>query len=291
MYECEFADDVALLATTRAAAEEAIRTYASVASDFGMTVSIQKTKFMVVGRGIGDEDLQPIAIEGGEIENVKEFPYLGSLIAENGSIDTEVDKSIANASKAFGALRHAVFKDAHLSVHTKRKVYQACVLSVLMYGGECWTPLRKHLKKMDNFHHRCARTVLGITNRRQWKERISSEKAREQWGDAETITEKLMKRRLEWLGHLAQMPVCGTPKMCLFGWLHKTHPPGGPKRRWRDMAKKDLKAVEIEENTWYDKALNRQEWLEACRKGVSRHHQVGQQLSKEPKEVNCTVCN
>lgn len=149
LYECEFADDVALLATTRAAAEEAIRTYASVASNFGMTVSIQKTKFMVVGSGIGDEDLKPIAIEGGEIENVKEFPYLGSLIAENGSIDAEVDKRIANASKAFGALRYAVFKDAHLSVYTKRKVYQACVLPVLMYGGECWTPLRKHLKRMN----------------------------------------------------------------------------------------------------------------------------------------------
>ena len=57
------------------------------------------------------------------------------------------------------------------------------------------------------------------TNRRQWEERISSEKVREQWGDVETITEKLMKRRLEWLGHLAQTPNCRIPKMCLFGWL------------------------------------------------------------------------
>ena len=105
LYECEFADDVALLATTRAAAERAIKTYTSVASRFGMTVNIQKTKFMVVGSGIEDEDLQPIIIEGGEIENVKEFSYLGSLIAENGRIDTKVDKRIANASKAFGALR------------------------------------------------------------------------------------------------------------------------------------------------------------------------------------------
>ena len=190
LYECEFADDVALLATTRTAAEKAIKTYTSVASSFGMTVNIQKTKFMVVGSGIEDEDLQPIVIEGGEIENVKEFSYLGSLIAENGRIDTKVDKRIANVSKAFGALHQAVFKGAHLSIYTKRKVYQACVLSALMYGGECWTPLRKHLKKMNTFHHRCIHTVLGITNKRQWEERLSSEKVK-------TITEKLMKRRLD----------------------------------------------------------------------------------------------
>ena len=79
-----------------------------------MTVNIQKTKFMVVGSGIEDEDLPPIVTEGGEIEDVKEFSYLCSLIAENGRIYAEVDKSIANASKAFGALHQAVFKE-HLS--------------------------------------------------------------------------------------------------------------------------------------------------------------------------------
>ena len=56
------------------------------------------------------------------------------------------------------------------------------------------------------------------------------------------------------------------------------------------MAKKDLKAVEIAENTWYDKTLNRQEWLDACREGVSEYHQTQLQLPRQPKEVECTVC-
>ena len=56
------------------------------------------------------------------------------------------------------------------------------------------------------------------------------------------------------------------------------------------MAKKDLKAVMIDEDTWYDKALNRQEWLDACREGVSKYHQAQQQLPRRPKEVECTVC-
>ena len=64
---------------------------------------------------------------GEEIELVKEFQYLD---ADNERIDAEVDRRIANASKAFGALRQAVFNNKHL---TQRLIYQACVLSVLLH--------------------------------------------------------------------------------------------------------------------------------------------------------------
>ena len=74
----------------------------------------------------------------------------------------EVDKRIVNTSNAFGPLQIAVFKDGHLSLSTEKRVYRACVISVLLYGSECWTPLRRDLKKLNSFHHRCVRTVLGM---------------------------------------------------------------------------------------------------------------------------------
>ena len=233
LHKGEFTDDVVLMARSKDAAAAALRTYVDVTRAFGMTVSITKTKFMVVGSGMSDEEKLPITVDGGQIEWVSEFPYLGSLIADSGRIDVEVEKRIASASKAFGALRQAVFKDAHLSVNTKRQVYKACVLSVLLYGSECWVPLRRHLRKLNTFHHRCVGTVLRISNQRQWEERISLASVREMWGNVETITTKLMRRRLEWLGHLARMPDYHLPKICLFSWLPQTRPPGGPRRRWR----------------------------------------------------------
>ena len=118
---------------------------------------------------------------------VSEFPYLGSLVTDDGRIHAEVDRRIACASRAFGALKQAVFRDAHLSLCTKRSVCRACVLSVLLYGNECWVPLRRHLKKLNSFHHRCLRSVLGITNQRQWEERISSTMVKEQWGVLEMM--------------------------------------------------------------------------------------------------------
>ena len=70
MHNGEYAGDVALLAITHAAAMEAIKTYVTVAGLFGLTASRQKTKFMVTGHGVTEEDRIPIALDGGQIEYV-----------------------------------------------------------------------------------------------------------------------------------------------------------------------------------------------------------------------------
>ncbi len=48
--ECLFADDGAILASTRLGAERAVTEFQSASKDFGLTVSIPKTKHMVTGR-------------------------------------------------------------------------------------------------------------------------------------------------------------------------------------------------------------------------------------------------
>ena len=81
MNECQFADDTALLATNRHAAEVATLAYVNVARDFGLTVSLTKTKMMVTGYGVGDADREPIVVGESEIGCVDEFPYLGSMVS------------------------------------------------------------------------------------------------------------------------------------------------------------------------------------------------------------------
>ena len=91
-----------------------------------------------MGHEVQDLEMLPMTVDGGSIECVKEFQYLGSIIAADGRIDVEVDKRLANAFKAFGALWKAIFTNINLSLTTKMQMYKACVLSVLLYGGECW---------------------------------------------------------------------------------------------------------------------------------------------------------
>ena len=136
--ECQFADEVALLATSRAGAVEAIREYHSAAAGLVLSASFIKTKFMVAGHDITEEDKQPIVTSGGNVECVSEFVYLGSQMTSNGKLDTEVEKRISAASRAFGALRRAVFQDRTLSVLTKRLVYQACVSGMCTQSITVW---------------------------------------------------------------------------------------------------------------------------------------------------------
>ena len=97
---------------------------------------------MVVGYGVDEVDTLPLDLPGGSIDWVSEFPYLGSLIAESGRTHEEVDRRIASVSRAFGALRQPIFEDLDLFITTKRYIYRASVLSVLLYGSECWVPLK-----------------------------------------------------------------------------------------------------------------------------------------------------
>ena len=168
------------------------------------------------------------------------------------------------ASKAFGTLQRAVFDDRDLTIETKRKIYVACVLSVLLYGAECWIPLRRDKKKLNAFHHRCICIILGITNQQQWDQRITSLEVRRQWGDTATVVEMVATRRLEWLGHLARMSTTRTPRKCLFGWLPQPRPRGGPRKRWRYVVRSDLREREIDENEWMELATeSRRGWRAA----------------------------
>ena len=108
------------------------------------------------------------------------------------------------------------------------------VLSVLLYGSGCWTPLRRHLKRLNAFHHHCVRTILGITSSQQWEMRITSASTREQWGDMETIATKVAKRRMEWLGHSARMS--NARLCCLVGCPKPAQPVGlGDGEMWSAM--------------------------------------------------------
>ena len=107
--ESQFADDLALYAVTRTAFESASKSFVEVASYFGLTVSLPKTKGLAVGAAVSEVDVSPVVVEGGEIEMVEGFTYLGSKLSADGEVTAEVNCRIAKASKAFGCLRVPIF--------------------------------------------------------------------------------------------------------------------------------------------------------------------------------------
>ena len=79
----------------------------------------------------------------------------------------EVGERIAKAARAFGALKDLVFSNSNLSYKTKRMVYKAVVLGVLLYGSETWTTKRNTTRWLEAFHNRCLGGIVGITSAQQ----------------------------------------------------------------------------------------------------------------------------
>ena len=77
--ETQFADDVALYSSSRNEFEMVTRKFVEVASKWGLTVSTQKIKGVVMGEEISDRDLGPVQVDGGEIEMVNCFTYVSGV--------------------------------------------------------------------------------------------------------------------------------------------------------------------------------------------------------------------
>ena len=271
--ESQFADDTATYATTRDTFEHSAKEFLDSARDRGMTVSIEKTKGMVAGNTTGESVAEVVETENGPIQIVDNVPYLGSTISSDGEITSEVSSRIAKASRAFGCLRKPIFQNSNLSTATKRAVYRAVVMSVLLYGAETWTIKANHVKRLRSFHNRCIRTILGVTRFQQWKDRITSQQLASTFGMEEPIEDILMQHRLRWLGHLGRMAPDRIPTILLFGELEKKRPRHGTKKRWRDGVKADLQAIGVGDE-WFSISQNRSMWNRTCSKGGEKQRKA-----------------
>ena len=87
--ELLFADDAAAVGTSRESMEYAAVELEKIVRAWGLPLSMGKTKLVAAGAPSSVEDLRPLTLEGGEIECVRDFKYLGSIVEEKGCSSLE----------------------------------------------------------------------------------------------------------------------------------------------------------------------------------------------------------
>ena len=143
-----------------------------------------------------------------------------------------------------------------LTVSTKMSVYSACILSTLLYGSETWTPYARQEDRLQIFHLRSLKFILGIS----WEERKTNVEVLEIAG-LPSIYTLLRQRRLRWLGHVHRMDDGRIPKDLLYGELEEGgRDKGRPLLRYKDVCKRDLKALDIDLSSWETIAADRDAW-------------------------------
>ena len=163
---------------------------------------------------------------------------------------------IGKASAAMARLTKRVWENTMLTIKTKTQVYQACVLSTLLYGSESWTLYTRQERRLNTFHLRGLRRILGIS----WKDRIPNTEVLARAGTL-SMYALLTKRRLRWLGHVTRMHDGRLPKDILYGELATgSKPTGRPTLRYKDVRKRDLKAGGIAPAGFEALAADRSGW-------------------------------
>ena len=158
-----FADDAAVTSHTEQELQHLMDRFSQACKDFGLTISLKKTN--VLSQYV---DTPPaICIDDYQLEVVHQFAYLGSTISDNLSLDAEINKR--NCYDPTGRLTTRVWENQKLTTSTKVAVYNACIVSTLLYGSKTWATYSKQKCKLSSFHLRCLCGILGI----RWSDKVN----------------------------------------------------------------------------------------------------------------------
>ena len=275
-----FADDAAVTTHTAEDLQRLMTCFSDACRDFGLTINLKKTQ--VMGQDTGSPPA--ITISNHQLEVVDDFVYLGSTISNSLSLDNELNKRIGKAATTMSRLTKRVWTNKKLSEHTKTQVYRACVLSTLLYGSEAWTLRAKQEHKLNAFHMRCLRRILNIT----WQDKVPNTEVLERAALPSMYT-ILKQRRMRWLGHVVRMDDGRIPKDLLYGELAQgSRATGRPHLRFKDVCKRDLKALNIDLNTWEETASQRATWRSTVREGLNNLEASLRQQAEAKRQMRKT---
>ena len=248
-----FADDVALVATTREEAERKLEMWRRALEDRGLKISRTKTEYLRLN---GGDQGEGIKIEQAEVKRIKSFKYLGSYVAENGDMDEEISQRIKSAwynwKKTSGVLC-----DKRISARRlKGKVYKSVVRPALLYSSETWPMKRAQEKRMEVAEMRMLRWMCGVTR----LDRIKNDYIRGTVKVAE-VTKKMQERRLQWYGHVMRREEESVCRRVMNMEVPGKRKRGRPRKRWKDTIKEDM----LEKNVQVDDTQDRSRWRRLTR--------------------------
>ena len=192
-----YADDTLLIGTGADEVSELARAVERAGAEYGMSLHWGKVQAMPV---CSHKVL--LKNDGTPMDQCDAMIYLGGLVSCDGRVDSELSRRIGMACSEFRKLR-LVWGHANLSQRQKLDFFQAFVVSKLRYGlGSTWM-VKAQRKRLDGFHARCLRKILGISP--AYISRTSNAEVFRR-ANAQPLTEQLWSQRLMLLFRVGRSP-------------------------------------------------------------------------------------
>ena len=180
--ETQYADDCNWYSRSREWLESVLQVIDEVFTEYGFIVNVEKTEWV---------ELRLLtAEEGNSWQGVKQ---LGSLLGD----EQDIKRRMQLAAGAYQSLNRLWFRRNIVSPSRRVRLYKAFVLPVLLYNCGTWGATKGQMNKVDAFHRRQLRHLLGV----RWPNKISNENLYKQTGST-ALSGTIIDRRMRLLGHV-----------------------------------------------------------------------------------------
>ena len=195
--DLDYADDIALLERLTQLANQQLLKLSNEAKRVGLIINIEKTQFMAFNQPAGVASI--IELDGKQLKEVPDFQYLGSRMA---SAAADLKHRSALAWTAFWEL-DKLWRAKHVRMKLKLNIFQASVISILLYGCEAWIVNEAMANKINSFATNFYRIMLGIRK----SDRIGNDAIYKEVQE-HPLVHTVQQRQLSWLDHALTRDVC-----------------------------------------------------------------------------------
>ncbi len=243
----KFADDQAITASTNNGLQRMMELVNNKANEYGMKINIKKTKVMKISKNGGGVKIK---IDGIQLDQVKEFCYLGSIVTEDMKCDKEISRRIAIGKEAFSRRKELMKRNFNMNL--RKRLVKTLIWPVALYGSETWTIKKQDEKRLQAFEMWIWRRMLNIS----WCEKKTNEEVLLAINEERSFMTTLRKRQKNWIGHVMRNDNTlrnvtegkingkksrGRPRMKMLDWMMDTSKTTGRYRELKKMAQDRLK--------------------------------------------------
>ena len=150
-----YADDTTLMAESEEELKSLLMKVKEESENIGLNLNIQKTKIMASG------PITSWEIDGGKMETVSDFIFLGSKITADGDCSHEIKRHLLTGRKVMTSL-DSVFKSRDITLPTTVHLVKAMVFLMVMYGCESLAVNKGEHRRIDAFELWCWRRLLRV---------------------------------------------------------------------------------------------------------------------------------
>ena len=167
-------------------------------------------------------------IDGGKVEIVTDFIFLGSKITVDNACSHEIKSCLLLGRKTMIDL-DSIIKSRGILLLTKVHLVKAVVFPLVICGCESWTIKKAEHQRIDAFALWCWRRLLRVP----WTARRSSQSILKKINPEYSLERLMLKMKLQYFGHL-MWRADSLEKTLMLGKIEGKRRSGWQRTRWLD---------------------------------------------------------